>query len=76
MIAGITGGLGCGKSTVARMLETRGFLRLDSDRIVREQVLLDPGVLSALRERYGADIFDSTGAVKRPAFVSTRTSLR
>src|SRR4051812_6790274 len=29
MIVGITGGLGCGKSTVARALERRGFRRLD-----------------------------------------------
>ena len=53
MIVGITGGVGCGKSTAARALETRGFRRLDSDRIVREQVLTDPSVIAALRARYG-----------------------
>ena len=48
MVVGITGGLGCGKSTVARALERRGFRRLDSDFIVREQVLLQPEILDAL----------------------------
>jgi dephospho-CoA kinase len=61
MIAGITGGIGCGKSTVARALEQRGFLRLDSDLIVREQVLTDPLVVRALRERYGDQILQKGG---------------
>src|SRR5262245_12548845 len=72
MIAGITGGLGCGKSTVARLLEKRGFRRLDSDFIVREQVLPRPEVIAALRTRFGADGVDSgetegTVAVNRAA---------
>ena len=65
MIAGITGGLGCGKSTVARWLETRGFRRLDSDAIVRDQVLTDPTVRDAVRERFGVGVLDKTGAVDR-----------
>jgi dephospho-CoA kinase len=77
MIAGITGGLGCGKSTVARALERRGFRRLDSDLIVREQVLADPAVIAALRERYGAGVIteETTGnsaatVVNRPALAA------
>ena len=53
MIAGITGGVGCGKSTAARVLESRGFRRLDSDQIVREQVLTEPEIIAALHARYG-----------------------
>jgi dephospho-CoA kinase len=56
MIAGITGGLGCGKSTAARALEARGLRRLDSDRIVREQVLTSPVVIAALEARYGEPV--------------------
>jgi len=44
MILGITGGLGCGKSTATRQFENRGFRRLDSDELVREKVLTDPAV--------------------------------
>ena len=62
MKVGITGGLGCGKSTVARALEQRGFRRLDSDLIVRDQVLTDPAVIGALRARFGdAVLEDNTG---------------
>jgi dephospho-CoA kinase len=58
MIVGITGGLGCGKSTVARGLEQRGFRRLDSDAIVREHVLTSEPVLEA------------GGAVSRPVLAA------
>jgi dephospho-CoA kinase len=67
MIAGITGGIGCGKSTVARLLEQRGFRRLDSDELVREKVLRDPDVIAALRKRFGSDVLLSDGAVDRAA---------
>ncbi len=65
--AGITGGLGCGKSTVARALERRGFRRLDSDQIVRERVLTAPAVVGAIRERFGAGVFAVDGTISRPA---------
>ena len=71
MIAGITGGLGCGKSTVARLLERRGFRRIDSDAIVRDSVLVDPGVIGALRARYGEGVIDGNGTVNR-AMVANR----
>ena len=58
MKVGITGGLGCGKSTVARSLEQRGFRRLDSDQIVRDEVLTDPAVIAALRGRYGDAVLE------------------
>ena len=71
-MVGITGGLGCGKSTAARALERRGYRRLDSDEIVREQVLTDASVIGALRARYGEAVLtapDRNGQlrVNRPA---------
>lgn len=56
MVVGITGGMGCGKSTVARAFEQRGYRRLDSDRIVHEHVLTDAEVLDALHARYGDEV--------------------
>lgn len=71
MIAGITGGLGCGKSTVGRALERRGFRRLDSDLIVREQVLIDPAIVAAVHERFGDVVVsgaaDGVRVIHRPA---------
>ncbi|PTX94348.1 dephospho-CoA kinase [Opitutus sp. ER46] len=67
MIAGITGGMGCGKSTVARLLEQRGFRRLDSDELVRNHVLRDPAVIAALRARFGDQVLTPSGEVDRLA---------
>lgn len=64
---GITGGMGCGKSTVARLFESRGFLRVDSDAIVRERVLRETPVKAALRGRWGAGVLDPAGEVDRAA---------
>jgi dephospho-CoA kinase len=44
------------------MMEARGFRRLDSDRIVREQVLTDAEVVAALRARYGESILENAAA--------------
>jgi dephospho-CoA kinase len=65
MIIGITGGLGCGKSTVARLFEARGFRRMDSDELVREKVLAAPEVVAALRARYGPAVAEADGSVNR-----------
>jgi len=67
MILGITGGLGCGKSTAAAMLERHSFRRLDSDALVREQVLTAPDVRDALRARYGEAVLAPNGTVNRAA---------
>ena len=65
MILGITGGIGCGKSTAAALFEREGFRRLDSDELVRTQVLTSPKVVAALRERYGAEVVNAEGDVNR-----------
>ena len=67
MIAGIKGGLGCGKSTVTRLLEQRAFRRLDSDGIVRDQVMTDPTVIAALTARFGPAVLGRDGTIDRSA---------
>jgi dephospho-CoA kinase len=62
--------MGCGKSTVTRALERRGFRRLDSDELVREKVLRDPEVMKALVERFGPGVLDPSGAVDRSALAA------
>ena len=41
LLVGLTGGIGSGKSTVARMLEERGAVVFDADLLAREAV--EPG---------------------------------
>ena len=65
MILGLTGGMGGGKSTAARFFEEAGFRRIDSDRIVREELLVDPDVISKIAERF-PDAVNAANEVQRP----------
>jgi dephospho-CoA kinase len=65
MIIGITGGMGCGKSAAAGMFERLEFQRIDSDALVREQVLTLPEVQGRLRQRFGDEVFAADGSVDR-----------
>ncbi|WP_256839958.1 dephospho-CoA kinase [Ornithinimicrobium faecis] len=64
---GLSGGIGSGKSTVARALADHGAVIIDADRLAREVV--EPGTagLEAIRERFGSGILTSDGALDRPA---------
>lgn len=66
MTIGLTGGMGCGKSTVAALFVQEGFRGVDSDRIVREQLLVDADVLRLLTGRWGDGVLDTQGRVNRP----------
>jgi dephospho-CoA kinase len=65
MIVGITGGIGCGKSTVGRLFEQRGFWRIDSDAVVRERVLPSASVVAAVGNRYGRGVLIADGRIDR-----------
>ena len=65
-VIGLLGGIGSGKSTVARLLGERGFAVLDADRHARE-VVQSPEVLTALVARFGRGILDAAGALDRAA---------
>ena len=70
MILGITGGIGCGKSTASAMFAQIGFRRLDSDALIRDHVLTSTAVVDALRARYGDGVIDASGAVNRGALAA------
>lgn len=70
MTLGITGGIGCGKSSAAQALVGRGFALIDSDRLIKEEVLTDPKVIAALQLRFGAEILDDAGRVDRVKLAS------
>jgi len=67
VVVGLTGGIGSGKSTVARMLAAQGALVIDADAIVHE--LQAPGMplLAELAGAFGAEILDAGGALDRKA---------
>lgn len=65
MNIGLTGGIACGKSTVAAMLVRRGALLVDADRIAREVVEPGAPVLIQVIDRFGADLLLEDGSLDR-----------
>ncbi|KAF0095111.1 MAG: dephospho-CoA kinase [Puniceicoccaceae bacterium 5H] len=63
---GLTGGIGCGKSTVLEILQQLGARTAQADLLAREQ-FDDPAMRQRLRERFGDGIFDAEGKVDRPS---------
>ena len=67
ILIGLTGGIGCGKSEVSRLLEKRGAVIVDADLIVRE--LQQPGGEIFLRmvEMFGNKVVATDGSLNRAA---------
>ncbi|WP_193790017.1 dephospho-CoA kinase [Streptomonospora alba] len=63
---GLTGGIGSGKSAVARRLEGHGALIVDADQISREVV--EPGTsgLEEIAAEFGDDVLTEEGRLDRP----------
>ena len=80
-LVGLTGGIGSGKSTVAKMLADAGLTVVDADRIARE--IMEPGspVLDAVAAEFGHDLISNTGVLDRGelarrAFATEAATLR
>ena len=52
MILGITGGTGCGKTTLLRCIAQAGGVILDCDEIYHDLLRADPELLRAIEERF------------------------
>ena len=61
----ITGGIGAGKSEALKAFAHHGAAVVSSDEIVHRLLQEDDEVRAALRERFGEDVFTSTGDVDR-----------
>lgn len=64
---GLTGGIACGKSTVARLLAARGAVIVDADQLARELVVPGSEGLAATVEAFGADVLREDGTLNRAA---------
>lgn len=67
LFVGLTGGIACGKSTVARLLSARNIPVIDTDLISRE--LVEPGqpCLDELYRHFGPQILNEDGHLNRKA---------
>lgn len=65
VVAGLTGGIGTGKSTVASFLESFGAVILDADKIAREVVEKGSPVCQRIREHFGSEVFHEDGTIDR-----------
>lgn len=62
---GLTGGIGCGKSTVAGLLRDMGLTVVDADAISHAVTASGGAAITAIRDRFGPDSLLPNGAMDR-----------
>ena len=67
MIIGVTGGIGSGKSTVARLSGELGIGWVDADDVARDIVAPGEPALDAIIERFGPEVMHEDGTLHRAA---------
>ncbi|HEY3024432.1 MAG TPA: dephospho-CoA kinase [Actinomycetota bacterium] len=70
LLVGLTGGIGTGKSTVARMLEKRGAVVFDADALARQAVAPGTPGFDEVVERFGPNVMAPGGGLDREALAS------
>lgn len=66
-VAGLTGGIGAGKSSALAEFERRGAATVSLDRIAREQARPGRAGHRAIVRAFGREVLDASGAVDRRA---------
>lgn len=66
-LIGLTGPIGCGKSTVAAMLARLGGVAVDADELAHRVTAPGSDTLGAIRQCFGDEVFDASGALDRAA---------
>ncbi len=67
ILVGLTGGIGAGKSTVAKLLQEQGFPVLSADILAREVVAPGSAALQEIVKYFGAELLQSDGSLDRKA---------
>ena len=66
LVIGLTGGIGCGKSTVAEMFARLGAAVIDTDRIAHQLTENGQPALAEIRTQLGDEYFLPDGNLDRP----------
>jgi dephospho-CoA kinase len=69
-LIGLTGPIGCGKTTVGRMLGRLGGRIVDADQVSRAVLAPDQPVLDDLKARFGKGIISNDGTLDRTALAN------
>jgi dephospho-CoA kinase len=70
VVIGLTGGIGSGKSTVARMFEKLGATVLDADAVVHELQARGSALLAEIEAAFGAQVIRPDGSLDREALAA------
>lgn len=62
---GLTGGIGCGKTTVAKLFEELGVPVIDADEISHHLVQVGQPALATIAKVFGAEMLNSDGSLNR-----------
>lgn len=65
LVIGLTGGIGSGKSTVAKMFAALGVPVIDMDQIARQVVEPGQSALKQICSEFGANVLDTDGHLNR-----------
>jgi dephospho-CoA kinase len=65
-VVGLTGGIGCGKSTVTQMFADLGVQAVDADVVAREVVQAGSDCLQQITQRFGSGILLENTELNRP----------
>jgi dephospho-CoA kinase len=67
LLVGVTGGIGSGKSTVARLLDRRGAVVIDADQLAREAISKGTPGFGRVVDAFGAEVLTPEGDLDRAA---------
>lgn len=67
MKIGLTGGIGCGKSSVSKLFRDRGFSTIDTDAIVHDLLAKDEETIAAVVGLFGDSVLLESGGIDRAA---------
>ena len=70
LLVGLTGGIGSGKTTVARMLEARGAVVFDADLLARDAIAVGTPGRERVLERFGPNVLAPGGDIDRDALAA------
>ncbi len=65
LVVGLTGGIGSGKSTVAKLFEEKGITVIDTDQLARDLTLPGQNALTCIVKEFGKSILLTNGTLNR-----------